>query len=207
MTDCRYCGHPGAYDSGFSVECLNKTCSYYCETWASQNICRVVVKKRDNHSVTYANILKMEAYDAVIPYTQWVLTAVSTEDGTIIVRNSYSDGSYDIQRKSFLCKKDEEKVYRPSEEEILYGLDFELIPTGKVNVSVIVKENGSLNGYVLLTDVDKTTQLFLWNTQEQFDRYQAPHSVASFTTTGSLSFTTTGRLSSKFQNHSNKLKP
>jgi hypothetical protein len=29
MPDCRYCGEPGAYDSGFTVECCNKACEWY----------------------------------------------------------------------------------------------------------------------------------------------------------------------------------
>ena len=28
-TKCRYCGHPGAYDSGFSVECPNINCEHF----------------------------------------------------------------------------------------------------------------------------------------------------------------------------------
>lgn len=31
MTDCRYCGHEGAYDSGFSVECPNFDCGHYSQ--------------------------------------------------------------------------------------------------------------------------------------------------------------------------------
>lgn len=29
MPNCRYCGHPGAYDSGFSVECPSFECNHY----------------------------------------------------------------------------------------------------------------------------------------------------------------------------------
>jgi len=31
MTDCRYCGHPGAYDTGFTVECPNFDCDHYSQ--------------------------------------------------------------------------------------------------------------------------------------------------------------------------------
>lgn len=31
MPNCRYCGHPGAYDSGFSVECPNFDCDHYSQ--------------------------------------------------------------------------------------------------------------------------------------------------------------------------------
>lgn len=30
MTPCRYCGTPGAYDSGLTVECVNPRCEHYC---------------------------------------------------------------------------------------------------------------------------------------------------------------------------------
>ena len=29
MPDCRYCGHKGAYDSGFTVECPSFECDHY----------------------------------------------------------------------------------------------------------------------------------------------------------------------------------
>ena len=29
MPDCRYCGYPGAYDTGFTVECPNFDCDHY----------------------------------------------------------------------------------------------------------------------------------------------------------------------------------
>jgi len=31
MPDCRYCGEPEAYDSGFTVECCNYECDHYSE--------------------------------------------------------------------------------------------------------------------------------------------------------------------------------
>lgn len=31
MTSCRYCGHDGAYDSGFTVECPNSECEHFSE--------------------------------------------------------------------------------------------------------------------------------------------------------------------------------
>ena len=31
MPDCRYCGHEGAYDTGFSVECPNTDCEWYSQ--------------------------------------------------------------------------------------------------------------------------------------------------------------------------------
>ena len=31
MPKCRYCGEPGAYDSGFTVECCNVDCNHYNE--------------------------------------------------------------------------------------------------------------------------------------------------------------------------------
>lgn len=31
MPDCRYCGHEGAYDTGFSVECANFDCEWYSQ--------------------------------------------------------------------------------------------------------------------------------------------------------------------------------
>jgi hypothetical protein len=31
MPDCRYCGEPGAYDTGFTVECCNHECDHYNE--------------------------------------------------------------------------------------------------------------------------------------------------------------------------------
>ena len=34
MTDCRFCGTPGAYDSGFSVECANPSCSMFSQKQA-----------------------------------------------------------------------------------------------------------------------------------------------------------------------------
>lgn len=32
MPDCRYCGHPGSYDSGFTVECPSFECEHYSPT-------------------------------------------------------------------------------------------------------------------------------------------------------------------------------
>lgn len=29
MTNCRYCGHPGAYDTGFSIECPSPKCEHF----------------------------------------------------------------------------------------------------------------------------------------------------------------------------------
>jgi hypothetical protein len=31
MPDCRFCGEPEAYDSGFTVECCNYECDHYNE--------------------------------------------------------------------------------------------------------------------------------------------------------------------------------
>jgi len=31
MPDCRYCGHEGAYDTGFTVECPNFDCDHYSQ--------------------------------------------------------------------------------------------------------------------------------------------------------------------------------
>lgn len=31
MPDCRYCKHPGAYDTGFTVECPNPECDHYSQ--------------------------------------------------------------------------------------------------------------------------------------------------------------------------------
>jgi hypothetical protein len=31
MPDCRYCGEPEAYDTGFTVECCNHKCDHYSE--------------------------------------------------------------------------------------------------------------------------------------------------------------------------------
>jgi len=35
MTDCRFCGTPGAYDSGFTVECSNQACRAFSPKQAS----------------------------------------------------------------------------------------------------------------------------------------------------------------------------
>lgn len=34
MTACRYCGQAGAYDSGFSVECTNRSCHCFSQKQA-----------------------------------------------------------------------------------------------------------------------------------------------------------------------------
>lgn len=34
MTDCRFCGTQGAYDSGFTVECSNQNCRAFSQKQA-----------------------------------------------------------------------------------------------------------------------------------------------------------------------------
>lgn len=202
MTDCRYCGHSGAYDSGFSVECINKTCSSYCEAWAAQSVAgRMVIKKRVNQSLTSINTPNLEVYDALIPHPQWILTIVPVDGDTRVIKRYYSN--FVLQSTPYLCKDGEAQVYRPSEDEILHGLDLEIIPCGKATITAVAKENtgkGSPLEYVLLTDVTHNTQLCLWHTQEQFDRYNPPSPVFSFSTR-------TGRLSGKYPNLANNPKP
>lgn len=199
MTDCRYCGTSGAYDSGFTVECLNRSCAKYCASWAiQQGEGKVIVARRQPTALSNLN-----TYDALVPYSQWVLSIVALNGDTEIIKRFSEKLKVGVTK--YTCKKDDAKVYKPSIDEISYGLDLELIPYGATTVTAIVNENRGegtplLKGYVLLSDILANTQLVLWNTPEQFDRYQNKSPVFQ-------SMTTSGRLSAYSPNYSNKPKP
>lgn len=59
MTDCRFCGTPGAYDSGFTVECSNQNCRAFSQKQA--NLSKVKLEPPDD-SKNHLNVPRSSGF-------------------------------------------------------------------------------------------------------------------------------------------------
>ena len=82
MPKCRYCGEPGAYDSGFTVECCNYECDHYNEDQRIRRADKALERlQREQFLKEYLDIDEHAKTDPdITPTYKWGITSVLWPD-------------------------------------------------------------------------------------------------------------------------------
>lgn len=169
MTDCRYCGTAGAYDSGFSVECVNEKCAKYCQSWASQNSTLIIQKRPTVAQFEYDT----HVFDVLAPFTWWILGITSHGGDSKIIRTFFRNMTQ--EQTPYVCRKNEVRLYRPSNRERLYGAMMQVFPCegSSFNMDMVFGKTAEHNTQEerIISDMRESILIHVWHTQEQFKRY------------------------------------